>query len=46
MSKYINAVVNYDKKGKSVSLEYLAFQKREEPVDKSFRGFQSTGGIS
>ena len=46
MSKYVNAFVNYDKKEKSISLEYLVFQKREEPVDKSFRGFQSTGGIS
>jgi hypothetical protein len=38
MDKYINAFVNYDKKGKSVYLEYTVFQKREKPVDKSFRG--------
>jgi hypothetical protein len=38
MVRYVNAFVNYDKKGKIISLEYLVFQKREEPVDKSFRG--------
>ncbi len=43
MDKYVNAFVNYDKKEKSSVSVYLAVQEIKEPVDKSFRGFQSTG---